>query len=437
MTEILPLSGAAKDDNPSFSNHCMKEKRSDIDEDSENEEASDCAATIGGGFEAIQYTEPPEYEARLDSTFFALVNFFKASVRSSLKPERSREGAFPTEIYSHILGYVDITTQRACTAVSRKFHEICQQQIFVTKDLVLTGYEVSNDSFRFWDNAWERIIDIKMSFDRSLTDKVYITYGHEVLQSIRFGPVSALSFIGTCSLEGYQGDNPWPNYEYPACAIEDQPEMGVEDETHFWSDQSISMHMRPGSRYEVDYSGTLSIGEAQRMWQLIFHFYELKLRESCDPGWERPPHTHMVNIEVRKFFRKTVEEGNKWNLQKASLCYSEIGRPNAFFDMDGTFRRLRASAEDKVRTQLKESKQNWTGVFVLLAVDRSAELYRFAVTSNRLEQYTDGEKKRLKIFDDGDRERVERFLKHIKESVLVAEEGIAPPADNHPEWDND
>ena len=70
ITELLPLSGAAKDDDPSFSSHCMEEERSDIDKDSGNEEASDRATTIGGGFEVIQYTEPPEYEARLNSTFF-------------------------------------------------------------------------------------------------------------------------------------------------------------------------------------------------------------------------------------------------------------------------------------------------------------------------------------------------------------------------------
>ena len=351
-------------------------------------------------------------------------------MRSSLKPEHSREGVFPTEIYSQILGYVDIDTQRACLAVSRKFCEICQQQIFVTKDLILIGYEESNDSFKFWDSAWKKSIDINMSFDRSSTGKFYITYGHEAPQSIRPSPVPTLSLIGTCFLREYQGDNPWPNYEYSACAIEGQPEMGVEDAAHFWLDRSISMHIRPGSRHELDYSDTLSIGEAQRMWQLIFHFYELEFNESYDPEWARPPHTHTANIKVRKVFKKTVEgPGRKLTSQEASLCYSEIGRPNAFYDTDGTFRRLRASAENKVRKQLKESKQTWTGVFVLLAVDRSAELYRFAATSNRLEQYADSEKKRLKIFDDGDREKVEWFLKHIKKSVQVAEEGIALPAE--------
>ena len=77
MTELLPLSRAAKDDDASFSNHCMEEKRDDTDEDSGDEEASDRATTIGGTLEVIRYTEPPEYEARLDSIFFALVNFLR------------------------------------------------------------------------------------------------------------------------------------------------------------------------------------------------------------------------------------------------------------------------------------------------------------------------------------------------------------------------
>ena len=78
---------------------------------------------------------PPSYRG----AFIAMVHLFEASAVQQLLPERSREGAFPTEIYEMILKSIDRDTRKMCMKVSRKFRHCCLQNLNMIGGIAISG----------------------------------------------------------------------------------------------------------------------------------------------------------------------------------------------------------------------------------------------------------------------------------------------------------
>ena len=377
-------------------------------------------------------------EQTSDASFFSLMHLFEASIRAGLKPELAKDGVFPTEIYRIILGYVDIKTQRTCLKVSRKFRTICQEQLFVTNDLILRSYDSSRDTFKFWHQGFKIFIDNRISVAGKNGKDFIITYGHDN-DSSKYSVAPRLSWIGSCDLGDHRDESPWPAEDQtPRLPRSLSPGDGYKrGADHYWLERRVRSHIEDNPwRPRLDYSGTTPIRTVYQMWESILHVFGLRLCAG-DTRLSRPPHTESGVYVLNQFFHREAG-GKKYRaFIDVTLLQIQVGRPNGFYNVEETFDRLFRDAENQIKRINSESGQDWTDNFVAIAVGLSAELYQFSSKEDKLLPYRGNKRKRLNIFEEGDREEIEEFLKSAKSCETIIEERVKKPADDDKAWELD
>lgn len=80
----------------------------------------------------------PVKEASVMNSFLALVQFFNATIRETLRPAQPNESRLPEEICEMVLRSVsDTKTYNSCLKVSRRFRLICQQRPLIMDNIVV------------------------------------------------------------------------------------------------------------------------------------------------------------------------------------------------------------------------------------------------------------------------------------------------------------
>ena len=375
-----------------------------------------------------------------DASFIALVHFMHASFISAMRPEPANEGVFPTEIYREILSFVDAETQRQCFAVSRKFNCICREQIFITEGLKLDGYDESTKKFISWDTVAKKPEALRLcygasgdedtinSWGRKFPYRFAIVYGLSTINLSGDTASPRLSFVGLCRLEKYRDTEPWDAIDTPPNAPRSNRLSATTPKphsTHFWEEYSVLWYIDPD---ELRYHNFLTLDETRKMWFKICAVYELYFRRRTTAPWQGGLHRETSEYEVKWFYNSEID-GLEVDFKLDNLLHCEFGQPNGFHDVDGTLDCLFQKAEGIMREGLQGlRKRSSTIVFVLLAVDVSAELYCFDTAEKILKPFGTCEKTRLRIFNQGDRELVEAFLK-VASGLSYPQGSLLRPSD--------
>jgi len=159
-------------------------------------------------------------EKKLLQSFCAIVHLFESSVTGKLRPEKEKEGVFPTELYEVILRYavdIDTGTHRACSLVSRRFRRICLESISLSDDVLLRGCSQMNPA-RF------HLEDASQPSDHGqfqvLSRATGVTYTTEALTggradryrggfTVLCGSHPRLSMLSSCYFRDFDAPDPW------------------------------------------------------------------------------------------------------------------------------------------------------------------------------------------------------------------------------------
>ena len=107
------------------------------EEDEEGPSTSDEKNVHPVGHVIPPYPRISSRDASISSTFVALIQFFDATIRETLRPTRANEARLADEICDMVLHNVtDAKTYNACLKVSRRFRLVCQQRSLVMDNIL-------------------------------------------------------------------------------------------------------------------------------------------------------------------------------------------------------------------------------------------------------------------------------------------------------------
>ena len=324
----------------------------------------------GPGTRDPRYVETPEDTP----AFMAMIHLFEAAAVRPLKPARTNEGVFPSELYGIILDLVDDDTYRACSRVSRRFRRLCLENLRLFENVVIHGV-ISRDEMPSSAGPSAELINQQTASDQPVTapeeeattNKVtgqqpqpFIiterttgnTKSTRLLPWFRYraskqnstvwqvmaGTAPRLSLLTCFTLHGFVVDPPWEGTDGdeehpPEDASQRLPQApSVLDDSHYWSNSETFYWMR-----YMDPHGTNQINNITRMWEAILSTYGIRMAMAGLASFDLPPHTQRSIMTA------------KWSWDTAYL-YMWFKRVSAVVGPDEIWQQAEAEVEEEVRS---------------------------------------------------------------------------------------
>lgn len=360
----------------------------------------------------LRPTDTDQLNHQIDEPFYALMHFFDASLRATLKPEQMVGGVFPTEIYEAILGYVDYETHLNCLLVSRKFRIICQRSPMLCRNFILQSFE-GPEEVKLYDI--EQKTQIVSSMHREAR---YPAARFEVLCGKSEGEQGAWRHLSCVDSLELTDVKPGTRSVIPQNVLLPQSSAYSNDilineagglpwriTEPYWLKKQVLLaaakYLITGmSRTEEP---TRPVEQTLNMWDKICQNY------GCEE-WKTSEKTSTVEIPAQTAILEWISDYHRSSSPiDEGLLGFYIGRPNTLYNVEETFHRLLDFRKSHRRDSRLCPRQHFK--FVALAVQDSVELYSWDLSKSDLVPY--GDHGRLDIFQPGHREVIEGFLKAL------------------------
>ena len=318
------------------------------------------------------YRRSDANEKELLQSFCAMVHLFESSVTCKLRPEKEKEGIFPTELYEVILRYavdIDTGTHRACSLVSRRFRRICLESISLSDNVLLRGCSQTNplrshlkDASQPSDNGQFQV----------LSRATGVTYTTKVLTGVRAdgywegftvlcGSYPRLSTLSSCYFSDFDAPDPWKGRQLrkrnePVTEASSSPshdpalESHQEVPEHYWQEDSLKKYYKALKKHKTPHQSQ----HVYDMWGKILNFYGIDRKDELFPesdaydidwSFETPANTKSIVVRAVEFSRVNckVDRLEQWT------GYVRIKRPNGHDSLERIWELARSEAEAEVK----------------------------------------------------------------------------------------
>lgn len=240
---------------------------------------------IDGKEEEVANEEIPEWTPK--ETFTALVAFFEASIRETLKPTYVDEQGIPTEIYETILSHVgDIHTYNACLKVSRRIRSLCLRRPLVLDNVIFLEPQACEEDhqpiFSAVEVSTNRHMDISIGWRRSPNSTT--------CQFIAGSQKNRRAFVADEEMI-FEGLNVPSEWDWVDHTTDDRFRAASlpEPTDDRWNTSISNFPIREGS----------STNDMRHFWLYVLTYLGLDLQPACHQEWELPPNTRFFLATYR------------------------------------------------------------------------------------------------------------------------------------------
>jgi len=259
--------------------------------------------------EEVANVEIPEWTPK--ETFTALIAFFEASIRETLKPTNVDEHGIPTEIYETIISHVvDMQTYNACLKVSRRIRGLCLRRPQVLDNVRFLEPQACEEEPQACEEEHQPIFSaVEVSSNRRMD----ITIGWR-----RSPDSTTCQFIAGSEKE-----------RRAFVADEEIIFQGINVPSDWdWVDHSTVDNFRAASlpestdkRWNTSISSwpiteESSTNDMKHFWLYVMKHFRLDIKLACHREWELPPNT--------KFFLATYEVENEDRKKRKWIHYLAV-----------------------------------------------------------------------------------------------------------------
>lgn len=333
----------------------------------QKEKIPDWYGSQDGSVRAYLWRNSSVAKKALYSSFGAIMHLFESAVTKKLRPEKNKEGIFPTELYEEILRYavnLDAKTHQACSLVSRKFRRICLESFSLNDDLLLRPCHHTDiwGSHMHNDHECEHF----QILDRSDGVTHTVRMEHEETQwhglTVLCGTYPRLSILSSCSFDPFNTPDPWKGRQLPLKS-QSIPEISFDSSHDFipGKDRKESEHywQRPMLKnYYIRFKTqllTCTSDKIHYLWNEIFKCYGDNKLHNWDEEWNpfdvdwtftTPANTKNIRVKSKSTLRINDEKTSR----EQWTGYILIKRPNEIISPERTWELARSEAETTVPT---------------------------------------------------------------------------------------
>lgn len=336
--------------------------------------------------EAIDKKEEKQASEKLPEwtpkeTFTALIAFFDASIRETLKPTNVDEPGIPTEIYEMIISRVaDMQTYNACLKVSRRIRSLCLQRPLVLDNVIFLEPGVEpKDSEKATQPVF---IAVEVSTNRRM--EVSIGWSHTpnstTCQFIAGSDKERRAFVVDEEIT-FEGLNVPSNWDWVDHTTEDRYRPASRPES---SDSRWNKAFSPITEYS-------STNDMRHFWHYLLQSFQLDMGWiwSMHSEWELPPNTRFFLVTYKLWMEKKFFHYLAVRVKRACQYWT-----NLWDDIIQETVTCLESLDDTLPPSILEARGplllGAANPFVLLAVGTDVRLFRWLPTHDEDQVMGDG-----------------------------------------------